>query len=56
MRIGLADTPWSWERVLARRLFWRRVPRDPDLMKLYRRELVTPALGHNARHTLKNAF
>ena len=56
MRIGLADTPWSWERVLARRIFWRRVPRDPDLMALYRRELVTPALGQNARHTLKNAF
>jgi len=56
MRIGLADAQWSWERVLARRLFWRREPKDPGLERLYRRELVTPALGHNARHALKNAF
>jgi len=56
MRIGITDAPWSWQRVLARRLFWRHGPGDLGLMKLYCRELVTPALGRNARHALKNAF
>jgi len=35
MRVGLADAPWRWERILSRRLFpGRRGPQSPA-MKLY---------------------
>ena len=56
MTLGLTDEPWSWERMLARRLFVDRVTMPPGMMKAYRREWITPALGHNAQHTLKRAF
>jgi hypothetical protein len=56
MVLGLADRPWTWEQILSRRIFWGRAPRPPGLKTLYCRDLVTPALGQNARHALKNAF
>jgi len=56
MRLGLTDVPWTWQRVLSRRLFPARVVKPPGLMTLYRRNLVTPAVGINVQHTLKRAF
>lgn len=56
MRLELARAPWTWTRVLARRLFpWReRIP--PGWESVYRRDIVTPQVGRNARHELKHAF
>jgi len=56
MWLGLVERPWSWGDVLARRLFaWREtVPKR--WMTIYRRELITPAVGRNQRHRLVNAF
>ena len=56
MCLGLAREPWDWSCVLARRLFpWRiRVP-DP-WMDVYRRQLITPEIGPNTRHALRQAF
>ena len=56
MRLGLAHEPWDWSRVLVKRLFpWRlRVP--APWMTIYQRELITPEIGANTRHTLKGAF
>lgn len=56
MLLGLTREPWSWPRVLARRLFpWQiRVPRS--WMRIYRGLWITPALGRNRTHALKHAF
>jgi hypothetical protein len=56
MRLGLAAEPWSWTRLLSRRLFpWReRIP--PGWAEVYRREIVTPQVGRNLRHELRHAF
>jgi len=56
MRLELAQEPWSWQRVLAQRLFASRTAVPPSWMELYRREWVTPAVGHNRRHQLRRAF
>lgn len=56
MALGLTDHPWSWPSVLARRLFPSLIKLPDALMKVYRREIVTPALGYNAKHELKLAF
>jgi len=56
MRIGLTDRPWSWSRVLGRRLFPARESVDPEWMRLYRRAWPTPELPTNTRHQLKLAF
>lgn len=56
MRKRLTDRPWSWARLLARRLFPARLPVPPSWMELYRREWTTPALGSNTRHALARAF
>lgn len=56
MVLGLTDAPWSWDRVLSRRLFPSLTAVPRDWMRVYRREWVTPALGHNARHALSWAF
>ncbi len=53
---GLTDAPWSWERLLARRLFPGRLPVPSSWMEIYRREWTTPALPSNARHALSRAF
>jgi transposase-like protein len=55
MSLGLASGPWTWERVLAKRLFfWREsIPRSWEC--IYRRQIDTRGLPFNARHSLKNA-
>jgi hypothetical protein len=37
MRVGLATTPWTWERLLARRLFGTRIELSESEQKLYRK-------------------
>ena len=56
MRLGLALWPWTWSRILNRRLFpWgERIP--PGWEEVYRREIVTPQVGRNLRHELQNAY
>jgi hypothetical protein len=56
MRLGLADKPWNWNRLLARRLFVWRVHVPKPWLPVYRRELITTAVGRNLTHHLVNAF
>lgn len=56
MLLGLTSTPWSWSRVLARRLFPAHASLPESWAALYRRDWTTPELGRNSRHTLVNAF
>jgi hypothetical protein len=56
MRVGLATEPWSWTRVLSRRLFPDRVPLTPFAARLYERRWPTPILPANALHALKHAY
>jgi len=50
MRLDLTDRPWSWTRVLARRLFPARVGLDGVWRELYRRDWISPDLPTNDRH------
>jgi hypothetical protein len=50
MRVGLTDRPWTWERVLGRRLFPVREKLSGTWLELYRRDWTTPELGSNTRH------
>jgi transposase-like protein len=50
MRAGLTDRPWSWQRVLGRRLFPDREGVDGTWLELYRRDWITAELGPNTRH------
>ena len=55
-RLGLTDTPWSWKKILYRRLFFERQPM-PDLwQELYRRLWETPVLDSNAVHDAVHTF
>jgi len=54
--LGLADRLWSWERVLAKRLFPFQETVPSGWMKLYRQEMETPGVGRNIRHELLYAF
>ena len=56
MEIGLTDSQWDWERVLARRLFFDRVRLPPGWDTVYRREWITPSIGPNTLHTARYAF
>jgi len=56
MRKGLTDSQWSWERVLARRLFRGRVELPPGWDKVYRREWITTSIGPNTLHRARYAF
>ncbi len=56
MRKGLAREPWSWRRLLARRLFPERLPVPAAWSEIYRRDWTTPSLPSNARHELRLAF
>jgi transposase-like protein len=56
MRVGLAGAPWRWEDALAQRLFPGRLRLPRCWAELYRREWITPALGPNRTHSLRNAF
>ena len=56
MEIGLVDEQWSWERVLARRLFLGRLRLPRGWLKIYRREWITESIGPNTLHRLKYAY
>jgi transposase-like protein len=54
MWIGIADTPWTWDRVFAQRLQPSRTPLAwPEL---YDRTMSTPTLGRTPAHELKLAY
>jgi hypothetical protein len=55
MKLGLATEPWTWSRVLARRLFptRERVPRP--WTRVYARDWDEDAAGRFTRHRLKHA-
>jgi len=55
MRLGLSDCPWTWRRVLARRLFPCRASLTPVLRDLYWRNWRTPILPTNHLHRLRHA-
>jgi transposase-like protein len=55
MRVRLTDRPWTWQRVLSRRLFPRRIKLTPVLRDLYRRDWETPVLPINRPHRLRHA-
>jgi hypothetical protein len=50
MRLGLTDRPWSWQRVLGRRLFPDGEGLGGVWLELYRRDWITPELPSNTRH------
>jgi len=56
MEIGLTDSQWDWERVLARRLFFDRIELPRGWEKVYRREWITPSIGPNTLHKARYAF
>jgi transposase-like protein len=56
MLLGLTVEPWSWSRVLGKRLFPAQVPLPESWVRTYRRDWITPELGRNSRHTLVHAF
>jgi hypothetical protein len=55
MRVGVTTSPWSWARILARRLFPDRLEVPESWLELYRREWLTPG-GPNTFHRLALAF
>jgi transposase-like protein len=56
MQLGLTREPWSWPRVLARRLFPWRFFDATATTEIYTRAWITPALPRNRPHDLKHAF
>jgi hypothetical protein len=55
MRLELTDRPWTWRRVLSRRLFPHRTKLPPALRDLYWRNWETPVLPKNRPHRLRQA-
>ena len=55
MHLGLTTEPWSWERVLARRLFPGRVRVPASWLEVYRRTWITPGIP-NSLHQLQRAY
>ena len=55
MKLKLTTEPWSWQRVLARRLFPGRVLLPKSWVEVYRRVWITPG-GPNARHKRTLAY
>ena len=55
MRLGLSDRPWTWRRVLSRRLFPHRLNLSRVCRELYWRNWTTPILPTNLRHRLRHA-
>ena len=53
---GLTDRPWSWERVLAKRLFPGRIRVPAAWMKVYRRDWDEEVAGPMTRHRCVNAY
>lgn len=55
MSLGIAQAPWSWERVFAKRLFpWRQVL-PTEWSTLYWRDLISPGGRRQVPHRLKRA-
>ncbi len=54
--VGLTPIRWSWEQVVAQRLFPHLLPLTPEDWRLYRRQWITPHSGPNTLHQLRNAF
>jgi hypothetical protein len=55
MHLGLTTEPWSWSRVLARRLFPGRVRVPASWLEVYRRTWITPGIP-NSLHQLQRAY
>jgi hypothetical protein len=55
MKLKLTTEPWTWERVLARRLFPGRLFLPKSWLEVYRREWITPG-GPNSLHQLTLAY
>jgi len=55
MRLNLSDQPWTWRRVLSRRLFPRRLQLPRVWREIYRRDWTTPVLDTNLRHRCRHA-
>lgn len=51
MLLGLTTEPWTWDQVLAKRLFPSKVKLPELWEKIYKREIVTPGLKVNRRKT-----
>ena len=56
MKLGLTKDLWSWTTVLSQRLFPSRLKVPRRWMRLYRQQILTPAVGINQVHSLINAF
>ena len=55
MRLGLTTEPWSWKRVLARRLFPGRLLLPGSWIDIYKRSWITPD-GPNCPHERALAY
>jgi hypothetical protein len=55
MRLGLAEQPWNWPRVLARRLFATRVSLPEAWRRVYQREWDEDGAVRFTRHRRKHA-
>ena len=55
MALGITTEPWSWGRVLARRLFPGRVRVPASWLEIYRRAWITPGCP-NTLHQLQFAY
>jgi hypothetical protein len=55
-RLGLTEKPWSWRKLLHRRLFFDRQPMPELWRNLYRRLWETPVLDSNAIHDAVYTF
>jgi hypothetical protein len=56
MVIGLAHRPWQVHDLLAKRLFFEKIPLTPRWESYYRREVTTLTLPVNRTHSLRYAF
>ncbi len=56
MRLGLTQSPWSWPKVLAQRLFPSRIPLPRGWKEVYRREWITRSIGPNTLHACRHAY
>jgi hypothetical protein len=56
MRLGLLSRRLKWQDIFSRRLFPDRIRLPRGWRKVYCRDWVTPAVGRNLRHDLRNAF
>lgn len=51
MLVGLTTEPWTWDQVLAKRLFPTKVKLPELWLKVYKREIVTAGLKVNRKKT-----